>query len=92
MLLHTVIVDGYDVKFDKTDSIIKITIPNNECFIDLSTDNHNLNAAFVDILKDLNWTQVAILKLQDFILSECQQNGTNICVAMNIQTGKIKRI
>lgn len=87
MLLHTVIVDGYNVKFSKEIGFIKVSIPGHSC--NIFKHDKRLSNEFKNILLDINWTSLGITKLQDFILSECMKNGLNICVYMNTQTGNI---
>lgn len=88
-LVYTIIVDGYNVKFSKNDNIIKVSIPNNGCEIDLLSDDPSLSFSFVEILEIKGWSDKAIHSLQTYILN---QNEWDVCLKMNIETGKIKRL
>lgn len=86
--VYSVIVDGYNVKFCKLfPGIIKVSIPGIGCEINMNSDEKQFSASFVTELIAREWTDIAINKLQTYILSE---NEWSNCVKMNITTGKIK--
>ena len=68
MSVHTVIVNGYNVKFTKNRTFIRVSIPLHRCEIDTSSDNQNFSKSFVTELKNKDWSFEAIYKLHTYIL------------------------
>ena len=87
-MVHTIIVDGYNIKFDKIGSIISISIPNYRCEIDTDNDERKFTDEFVTILKICGWKSKAIKKLQLYIFTEDEWDS---CVEMDVKSGIISR-
>ena len=85
--IHSVIVNGYNVKFAKDSPyIISVSIPGVRCEIDLTDGERKLNDSFVTALEIRDWSPKAINNLQKYILSEDKWDS---CIEMNTKTGKI---
>lgn len=77
-MVNTVIVNGYNVKFDKT----SISIPGAHS----SIVNGRICDDFIQTLTIRGWKPAAIKQLQSYIGSE---NQWRTCVNMSIKSGKI---
>lgn len=89
MSVHTIIVDGYNVKFTNDGKMVKVSIPNCSCTIDLTSQNKHLDNIFTNKLLSLEWTAVAIAKLEEHILLN---DMWYFCNKMDIKTGDIKMV
>lgn len=86
--IHTIIVNGYSIKFSKKDTIIRVSMPNIICEINTDTDidEKKLDVEFVQALKQRGWRSKAIKKLQSYILWE---DAWDSCIKMDTETGEI---
>lgn len=84
--IHTIIVNGYSIKFSKKDTIIRVSMPNVSCEIDTNTNEKKLDAEFIQALKQRGWRSKAIKKLQSYILWE---DTWDSCITMDTETGGI---
>lgn len=85
MEVYAIIVNGYNVKFSKYGNIIRVTIPNHSCELNLET-NRNLSVAFKKLLEDRDWSTDAIDSLNDDLLDEDEWIS---CINMDTETGEI---
>lgn len=90
MSIHTIIVDGYNVKYNYNGSIAKVSIPNYSCTMDLSAQSHHFDTIFTTQLMDLGWTVAAIAILEDHIIAN--DNEWFFCYNMNNKTGEMQMV
>lgn len=87
--IHTIIINGYNIKFSKKDTIIRISMPNIICEINTDTDEKKLDVEFVQALKQRGWRSKAIKKLQSYILWKDRWDS---CIEMDTETGEISEV
>lgn len=83
--MRTICVGSYNVKFTKEIDGIRVSIPGNGCTMPF--DDIRITDTLRSLLKNSNWTDCAIKKLEKYISNEDKWEN---CVEINVKTGKIR--